>query len=81
MLIASPRLNTLAGQILEDSVGQGYSDVELLVVVTFLQESLLKNDRPLRAVIGSIINTADAEWRARFLNDLIGLCGDASSVH
>jgi hypothetical protein len=81
MLIPNPRLNSLSRQILEDSVAQGYNDAELLTVLTFLQDELIHDDRPLRAVIGSIVNTGDDDLRARFLIDLIGICGESTRIH
>jgi hypothetical protein len=81
MLIPSPRLDNLSRVLLQASLSQGYSDAELLIVVTFLQDQLLKGDRPLRAVLGSIVNTGDDDLRLRFLHDFIGICGESTSIH
>jgi hypothetical protein len=81
LLIPSQRLNKLSREIIQMSVAHAFSDAELLIVVTYLQDHLLGEDRPLRAVIGSLVNTADDDLRGRFLNDLIGIAGESSSIH
>jgi hypothetical protein len=78
------KLDTLARRILAAGMEGDYSDLELLVVITLMQNAILdySEDPALRALVQTIISTEDEGIRMAYLRDFEALiCHESRRVH